>query len=102
MIAHQAFLVIQKDFYSSSGGNIPDFLPFKKPEVFDINQKNYPDPVLTMIVSAVRSVCLEIVQKQYPGQHILGMNCPSHELERISWKVFALLRLAPLRTVDSE
>ncbi len=55
-----------------------------------------------MIVAAVRNVCLEIVQKQNPGQYISGMSCPSEELERISWKVFALLRLAPLRTVDSQ
>ncbi len=101
-VAYKAFLTIQRDFYESSARNIPEFLPFKKPEVFDINKINYEIPVLSMIVDAVRHVFKEILQKQNPGKYIYSMNLAPEKLERISWKVFALLRLAPLRDKDDD
>lgn len=101
-VAYKAFLTIQRDFYESPARNIPEFLPFKKPEEFDINKSNYESPVLSMIIDAVRHVSREILQKQNPGKYIYDMNLPPEELERISWKVFALLRLAPLRDKDDD
>ena len=53
-----------------------------------------------MIIDGVRQVIRERLQQQYPGQFIHGLSCPSHELKRISWKVFGLLRLAPVRERD--
>lgn len=101
-VAYKAFLAIQKDFYESSARNIPEFLPFKQTEKFDINISKYESPVLSMIIDAVRHVFREILQQQKPGQYIYDISCPSEELKRISWKVFSLLRLAPLRDRDSE
>lgn len=101
-VAYKAFLAIQEDFYKSSARNIPEFLPFKQPEKFDINTSKYESPVLSMIIDAVRHVFREILQKQNPGKYIYDMNCSSEELKRISWKVFALLRLAPLRDKNDE
>ncbi|MCB9806970.1 hypothetical protein H6768_03690 [Candidatus Peribacteria bacterium] len=99
-IAYEAFLTIQRDFYTNPPKNIPEFRPFKNPEVFDINKAHYESPVLCMIIDAVRHVFREILQQQYPGQSMYELSYPSHELKRISWKVFGLLRLAPVRERD--
>jgi ATP-dependent exoDNAse (exonuclease V) beta subunit len=47
-------------------------------------------------------VCIDIVERKYPWHTLSELSFSSDTLERICWKVFALLRLSPITDNSSK